>query len=229
MGISLEYPVEELISITYELLYRNNFKNAYIRPLVYMGTDMSLRTPRKTNLMISAWKWGPYLGEKLLRVMTSSFERPNPKSSHLDAKISGHYVTSILAVNEAKAQGYDEALLLDMNGFVSEGPGANFFYEKDGVLYTSPKGHILPGITRKTIIQLAYDFDIPVQELHFNIEHVEGADGAFFTGTAAEVVGLKSLNDVPFSKPWDETYGYKLKNAYRSLVKSTQALITDVV
>lgn len=229
MGISLPYSVDELVSITYELLDRNNFKNAYIRPLVYLGTDMALRTPRKTNIMISAWKWGPYLGNKLLRVMTSSFERPNPKSIIVDAKISGHYVTSILAVNEAKARGYDEALLLDMNGFVSEGPGANFFYEKDGVLYTAPKGHILPGITRSTIIQLAKELDIPVKELHFNTEHVEGSDGAFFTGTAAEVVGLKSLNDVPFNMPWEETHGYKLKQAYRSLVKSTQSIITDVV
>lgn len=229
MGIKLDYSIEELVSITYELLDKNNLKNAYIRPLVYVGSDMALRTPRNSYIMISAWKWRPYLGEKPIRVMTSSYERPNPNSCVIDAKISGQYVTSILAVNEARAKGYDEALLLDMKGFVSEGPGANFFYEKDNVLYTSPKGHILPGITRATIIQLAKDLNISVKETHFSVNDVEGSDGAFFAGTAAEVVGLKSLNDVPFNKPWQESHGYKLREAYRGLVQSAEALIVDYV
>ena len=229
MGINFEYTIDELVSITYDLLDRNNLKNAYIRPLVYVGTDMALKTPRKANIMISTWKWRPYLGDKLIRVMTSSYERPNPKSCIMDAKISGQYVTSILAVNEAKAKGYDEALLLDMNGFVSEGPGANFFYEKDNVLYTSPKGHILPGITRDTIMHLADDLNITLKELRFNVEHVEGSDGAFFAGTAVEVVGLKSLNNIPFNKPWEETHGYKLREAYRGLVQSAEAVIVDYV
>lgn len=229
MGITLDYSIEELVSIAYDLLDRNNLKNAYIRPLVYVGTDMALRTPRLTNIMISAWTWRPYLGNKLIRVVTSSFERPNPKSCIIDAKISGQYVTSILAVNEAKSKGYDEALLLDMNGFVSEGPGANFFYEKNDILYTSPKGHILPGITRATIIQLAMDLNITVKEIHFNVKHVEASDGAFFCGTAAEIVGLKSLNNVPFNKPWEETHGYKLREAYRGLVQSSEAVIVDYV
>lgn len=229
MGINIDYDVEELVAITYELLDRNNFKYAYIRPLVYLAPDMGLKTPAGNNLMISAWKWRPYLGEKLLNVMTSSYERPNPRSCIIDAKISGQYITSILAVNEAMAKGYDEALLLDMNGFVAEGPGANFFYEKDNVLYTCPKGHILPGITRATILQLAKDLEIEIKEMFFTVEDVEGADGAFFAGTAAELAGLKSLNDVPFKKPWAVTHGYRLKNAYRGLVVSSEAVIKDVV
>jgi branched-chain amino acid aminotransferase len=229
MGITIRYNVNELVEITYELLDRNNFKYAYIRPIVYLAPEMSLKTPAESNLMISAWKWRPYLGERLLNVMTSSYERPNPRSCVIDAKISGQYVTSILAVNEAKAKGYDEALLLDMNGFVAEGPGANFFYEKENILYTCPKGHILPGITRQTILQLAKDLEIPVREMYFTVEDVEGADGAFFAGTAAEVAGLKRLNNVPFKKPWAESFGYRLKKAYRGLVLSAEAVIKDVV
>lgn len=229
MGISIKYTVDELVAITYELLDKNNFKYAYIRPLVYLAPEMGLKTPSESNLMISAWRWRPYLGDKLLNVMTSSYERPNPRSCIIDAKIPGQYVTSILAVNEAKSKGYDEALLLDMNGFVAEGPGANFFFEKDNVLYTCPKGHILPGITRATLLQLAEDLEIPVKEIYFNVEDVEGADGAFFAGTAAEIAGLKTLNDIPFKKPWAETFGYRLKNAYRGLVLSSEVVIKDVV
>jgi branched-chain amino acid aminotransferase len=229
MGINIEYSADELVAISYELLDKNNLNNAYIRPLVYMDANMALQVAKKSNVFICCWDWAPYLGEKLLRVMVSSFERPNPRSCFVDAKITGHYANAILAVNEAKSKGYDEALLLDLNGFVAEGPGANFFYEKDGVIYTSPQGHILPGITRSTVIKLAKELEIPVKEKFFNIKDVLGADGAFFTGTAAEVAGLRSLNDVDFAKPFSETHGYTLKNAYKSLVKSVEAHIIDVV
>lgn len=229
MGIELQHSVEELVSLTYELLDRNNFKDAYIRPLVTTGADMSLNTSGETSLFLCAWEWGPYLGEKRLNVMTSTFQRPNPKSCIVDAKVSGHYVNSILAVNEAKQKGYDEALLTDMNGYIAEGPGANFFYEKEGTLYTPPKGNIMPGITRATIMELAHDMEMPVKETYFKTEEVLGADGAFFTGTAAEVIGLDSLDGVPFSKPFSETMGARLRAAYKSLVLNTDAHLIDVV
>ena len=229
MGIKLNYTADELVEITYELLDRNNFKDAYIRPVVFMGANMSLQVSNDANLFICSWEWGPYLGDKLLRVKTSSYERPNPKSCFVEAKITGHYVNSILAVNEAKAAGFDEALLCDMNGFVAEGPGANFFYESDGVLYTAPRGHILPGITRNTVMDIAKDLEMTVVETHFKTGDVKGSDGAFFTGTAAEVIGLESLDNVPFKKRWEDTLGYNLRNAYKSLVLCQEEHVISVV
>ena len=138
--------------------------------------------------------------------MTSSFQRPNPKGFKIEAKASGHYVNSILASQEAKANGYDEALLLDMNDNVAEGPGANIFFEKDGKLFTPEPGNILPGITRATVIEICNELDIPVEEKSFTIDELKKADAAFFCGTAAEVIGWESLDDVKFPKPWNETF-----------------------
>jgi branched-chain amino acid aminotransferase len=137
MHIDLKYTEKELEQITYKLLELNNLKDAYIRPLVYLGENMSLTPTSEVNVVIMAWEWGKYLGDSLLRLMLSSFQRPNPKSCFVEAKVVGHYTNSILATTEAKANGYDEALLTDMNGYVAEGPGANFFIEKEGKLFTA--------------------------------------------------------------------------------------------
>jgi branched-chain amino acid aminotransferase len=123
-------------------------------------------------------------------------------------------VNSILATTEAKNKGFDEALLLDANGNVAEGPGANFFYEKDEVLYTPPLGNILSGITRATIIELCQELGFKLVEKHFTPDEVKGADGAFFTGTAAEVAGIASLDRVPFKLKWEDTLGYVLQAKY---------------
>lgn len=229
MNINLNYTVDELVAITYQLLDKNNLKDAYIRPLVFVGADMSLKLSQEINIFICAWEWDPYLGNKLLRVVSSTIERPNPKSCHIDAKVTGHYVTSILAVKEARDKGYHEALLNDMNGYVAEGPGSNFFYEQDCIIYTAPKGHILPGITRSTVMDLALELGITVKEKLFTVKDVEGADSAFFTGTAAEVVGLQSLNDVKFKKKWEDTLGYQLHKAYQGLVLSAEVHVVGVV
>lgn len=215
MHINLNYSVEELTQLTYELLEKNNLKDAYIRPLVYLGENMSLQPTDEVNVFLCAWEWGMYLGDNLLDVMTSSYQRPNPKSAHIEAKVVGHYSNSILATTEAKQKGFDEALLLDANGNVAEGPGANFFYENDGVLYTPPLGNILPGITRATVLDLAKELKFEVVEKHFTPEDVKNADGAFFTGTAAEVIGIKSLDKVNFKMPWEETMGYALSKIYK--------------
>ena len=169
---------------------------------------------------MAAWEWGRYLGDSLLRVKTSSYERPNPKSIHMEAKTCGHYVNSVLATKEAKQSGYDEALLLDINGHVAEGPGANFFYEKDGALFTAPLGHILPGITRGAVIELAQADGIEVKEEFFGLEAVKSAESAFFTGTAAEVAGLESLDDYVFPKKWNESLGARLSELYSQDVRS---------
>lgn len=220
MYLELKYSAQKLVDITHRLLEKNGFKDAYIRPLVFVGADMSLRASTEVNLLICTWEWGPYLGDRLLNIMTSSYQRPNPKSCHVESKITGHYTNSILATTEAKQSGYDEALLLDMNGYVAEGPGANFFYEKDNVLYTCPRGNILPGITRAVVFELASQLGIEVKEEFFKDKEVEGSDSAFFTGTAAEIAGISSLNGVPFKKDWESSLGNQLSIAYKNLVLS---------
>ena len=123
MQLQVPYTSEELVQIAYQLLDHNNLHNAYIRPLVYAGENMSLNPAEDSHIFMAAWKWAKYLGSNPLNVMVSSFERPNPKSTIIDAKITGHYTNSILATSEAKRLGYDEALLLDMNGYVAERGG----------------------------------------------------------------------------------------------------------
>ncbi|RYF86139.1 MAG: branched-chain amino acid aminotransferase, partial [Chitinophagaceae bacterium] len=132
IGIPYPYNNEELVAISYEVLERNKFKNAYLRPLVTCTPNMNLTRGKGSQLLIAAWEWGAYLGEKLLRLKTSSYRRINPSSFVVAAKVSGHYVNSIMASQEAKDAGFDEALLLDIDGFVAEGPGANIFIQQDG-------------------------------------------------------------------------------------------------
>lgn len=150
--------------------------------------------------------------------MTSSYERPNPKAFKIESKSAGLYVNSILASQEAKEKGYDEALLLDMNGYVAEGPGANIFFEKDGKIYTPPAGNILPGITRATVIELCQELNIPLEEKLFTIAELKEAECAFFCGTAAEVIGLDSLDGQSFGKPWAQSLGKVLQQAYKARV-----------
>ena len=222
MHIELNYNVAELTQLTYELLAKNKLKDAYIRPLVYLGANMSLQPTPEVNVFLCAWEWGKYLGDDLLSIMTSSYRRPDPKSCHVDAKVVGHYTNSILATTEAKQQGFDEALLLDASGHVAEGPGANFFYEKNGVLYTSPLGNILPGITRSTVLQLAKELKFKVVEKYFTPDEVKGGDGAFFTGTAAEVAGIGALDGVKFKLNWEDTMGAELARMYKYRVTSRE-------
>ena len=218
MGIKLPYTSEELEQITYKLLERNGLKDAYIRPLVYMGDNMTLLTNDDVHVVIMVWEWGKYLGDNMLKVMLSSYQRPNPKACHVEAKVVGHYTNSILATNEAKQKGFDEALLTDMNGFVAEGPGANFFIEKNGELVTAPLGNILAGITRATVLELADELEIKVEKRLFTPEEIYEADAAFFCGTAAEVVGIKQFNDHLFSMDWEDTNSSLIQRKYKRRV-----------
>ena len=207
-----------LIAATYEILKRNNLQDAYIRPLVYAPANMSFVKNTESHISIQVWEMAPFLGEKLLRVMTSSFQRPNPKGFVITAKASGHYVNSILASQEAKAKGFDEALLTDMNGFVAEGPGANMFYEKDGKMFTPSVGNILPGITRATVLEICRELDIEVIEKQITVAEVKEADAAFFCGTAAEVIGWESYDNVVFKKEWNKTLSRIIQKAYADRV-----------
>jgi branched-chain amino acid aminotransferase len=218
IGIPYPYNNDELTTISYEVLRRNHLKDAYLRPLITCTPNMSLTKAKGARLVIAAWEWGAYLGEKLLRVKTSSYRRITPASFKVNAKVCGHYVNSILATQEAKDLGFDEALLLDIEGFVAEGSGANVFIEQDGILYTPQLGSILPGITRATVIELCNELGIDVIEKKISPEEVYGADSCFFCGTAAEVIGIESLDEVPFRKPWNDSLGSLIQSAYKKLV-----------
>ena len=218
MDIDFDYSIQELTDITYKLLKLNNLSDAYIRPIVLAGENMGVFSAKGSDLIIQCWEWEKLMGDSLLRVKTSRFQRPNPKSCFVEAKVTGHYINSILASNEVKKAGFDEALLLDMNNNVAECSGANIFMERTGVIYTPPKGHIMAGITRSTIIDICKEEGIPVHEKHFTLDELKQADNAFFTGTAAEVVGLKSIDEYEFPVKWEESYGYKLMKLYKQEV-----------
>ncbi len=218
INIPFEYDIQDLINQTYKVLELNNFKDAYVRPLIFCGPNMSLTRPNSVSIMICCWEWGAYLGDNLLNVTISSFSRPHPKSTKIEAKVCGHYVNSILAVTEAKDKGFDEAILLDTEGFLAEGPGSNLFFEKEGKLFTPKTGNILPGITRATVIELCKNLEIEVLEGEFLPQDLANADGAFLCGTAAEIIGLQSLEKNNFSKNWHDTLGKKVQTAYKNLV-----------
>ncbi len=218
INIPFEYDVDDLIEQTYKVLEVNNFTDAYVRPLVFCGPNMSLTKPNSVSILICAWEWGAYLGDNLLNVTISSFCRPHPKSTKIEAKVCGHYVNSILATTEAKDKGFDEAILLDTDGFLAEGPGSNLFFEKEGKLFTPKTGNILPGITRATVVELCKDLEIELTEGAFLPEDLANADSAFLCGTAAEIIGLQSLEKKNFPKNWNETLGKKLQTAYKNLV-----------
>ncbi len=220
--IPFTWDINKLIKQTYRLLEINNLKDAYIRPLIYCPPAMSLVAAKEASVMICAWEWEAYLGHKLLKVSVSSFERPNPKSTPIEAKVSGNYVNSILATTEAKRKGFDEALLLDMYGNVAEAPGANIFIEKNGKLYTPPLGNILPGITRATVIELCHILDIEIIEKHLSVKDLKHADSAFFCGTATEIAGIASVDEYTFPLKWTETVGATIQRTYRSLVLEKQ-------
>lgn len=218
MMMPFDYSTEEMIEITYKLLEQNNLSNAYIRPLVICSPNMALSKGQKSYLVIEVWNWdNGYMANKM-RIMTSSFERPNPKAFKVEAKVSGHYVNSILACQEAKDKGFDEALVLDAEGNVAESSGANIFFEKGGKLFTPAKGSILPGITRATVFEICNQLGIPYEEKFFKPEEMQGADAGFFCGTAAEIVALDSLDNIPFKMNWEDSLSSKIQTAYRHLV-----------
>jgi len=220
--IPFTWDINKLIKQTYRLLEINNLKDAYIRPLIYCPPAMSLVAAKEASIMICVWDWDAYLGHKLLKVSISSFERPNPKSTPIEAKVSGNYVNSILATTEAKSKGFDEALLLDMYGNIAEAPGANIFIEKNGRLYTPPLGNILPGITRATVIELSHILDIEIIEKHLSVKDLKHADSAFFCGTATEIAGIASVDEYTFPLKWTESVGATIQRTYRSLVLEKQ-------
>ncbi len=195
--MQIPFTQREIIEATKETVKVNNLHEGYIRPIAYYGYGkMGLGTDgAPVDFAIACWPWGSYLGEEPIKVKVSNFIRIHPKSTHADAKVTGHYVNSILAGMEAKRAGYDEALILDYQGNVVEGPGENFFIVKNRKIYTPPLGNILPGITRASVIEIAREEGYSVEERVLTLAEAKSADEAFFTGTAAEVTAIRQIDD----------------------------------
>ena len=201
MGMKAPFDATALNEAQKTVVRENKLDSAYIRPMFFYGSEgMGLRADNlRVHAIVAAWSWGTYLGpeavEKGIRIRTSSFTRHHVNISMCKAKANGHYINSMLALQEALSCGYDEALLLDVDGYVAEGSGENIFIVRDGVIYTPELTSALEGITRDTILQLANKLNIPVREKRITRDEVYVADEAFFTGTAAEVTPIRELDD----------------------------------
>lgn len=201
MGMEIPYDKDQLNDAILKSVRDNKLTSAYIRPMCFLGAEgMGLRADNlKVHVIVAAWEWGAYLGadglEKGIRIKTSSFSRHHVNVTMCRAKANGHYINSMMALQEALNDGYDEALLLDTQGYVMEGSGENLFIVRDGVLYTPDLTSALDGITRATVIQFASDEGLQVIEKRITRDEVYIADEAFFTGTAAEITPIRELDN----------------------------------
>ncbi len=204
----MQLPVafDQMVEAQKEVVRVNKLDSCYIRPIAWIGSEKLGVSPRGNTIhvAIAAWSWGAYLGEeglaKGIRVKVSSYTRHHVNVSLVRAKASGYYLNSILANNEVTAHGYDEALLLDTEGYVSEGAGENVFIVKNGVVYTPDLASCLDGITRDSVITMARDLGIEVREKRITRDEIYCADEAFFTGTAAEITPIRELDDRPIGE-----------------------------
>jgi branched-chain amino acid aminotransferase len=199
--MQLPFSFEQVIEAQKEVVRANKLESCYLRPLAWIGSEKLGVSARGNtiHMSVSAWPWGAYLGEegltKGIRVKTSSFTRHHVNVSLVRAKASGYYINSILANQEVTANGYDEALLLDTEGYVSEGAGENVFIVRDSVIYTPDLASCLDGITRDSVLTMARDLGYKVVEKRITRDEMYCADEAFFTGTAAEVTPIRELDD----------------------------------
>ena len=201
LGIEIPFSKAALNEAQLAAVRENNLESAYIRPMCFYGSEgMGLRADNlRVHCMVAAWPWGAYLGdenmEKGIRVRVSSFTRHHINATMCRAKANGNYMNSMMALQEALRDGYDEALLLDAAGFVMEGSGENVFIVKGGVLYTPDLSSALDGITRATVMTLADEQGLRVVEKRITRDEVYIADEAFFTGTAAEVTPIREIDN----------------------------------
>lgn len=201
LQMDIPFSKSELNDAQCQAVRENGLNNAYIRPMCFYGAEgMGLRADNlKTHVIVAAWDWGSYLGEegleKGIRIRTSSYTRHHVNITMCKAKSNGNYTNSILSLQEARADGYDEALLLDPEGFVAEGSGENIFITRDNVIYTPELTSALDGITRDTIIHFIDELGMKLVEKRITRDEVYIADEAFFTGSAAEVTPIRELDN----------------------------------
>jgi branched-chain amino acid aminotransferase len=224
MRMDIPYSIDELNAAQKAAVRENKLESGYIRPMCFYGSEgMGLRADNlKTHTIVAAWEWGSYLGadgmEKGIRIKTSSFTRHHVNISMCKAKANGHYINSMLALQEALTDGYDEALLLDVEGFVAEGSGENIFVIRDGIIYTPDLTSALNGITRNTIMTLANDLGYKLVEKRITRDEVYIADEAFFSGTAAEVTPIRELDNRPIGSGTRGPITKELQSLYFDIV-----------
>lgn len=201
MRMSMPFDKDTINEAQRTVVRENKLQSAYLRPMCFYGSEgMGLRADNlKTHVIVAAWEWGAYLGKENLengiRIRTSSYTRHHVNISMCKAKANGHYINSMLALQEALTDGYDEAMLLDAEGYVAEGSGENIFIVKDGVIYTPDLTSALNGITRNTIFTLCNELGVEIKEKRITRDEVYIADEAFFTGTAAEVTPIREVDN----------------------------------
>jgi len=226
--MKIPFTQKEIEQAVVETVRVNRLEEGYIRPLAYIGYgEMGLYVKENPiRLAIAAWPWGTYLGEegirRGIRVAVSSFARHHVNISMTRAKVAGYYVNSQLAKREAKEAGYDEAVLLDTEGFIAEGPGENIFIVRKGVLKTTPLTSILEGITRDTIMQLAHERKIKVVQERFTRDDLYLAEEAFFTGTAAEVTPIREVDGRTIGKGEPGPVTLELQKAFFDIVRGKE-------
>jgi len=233
MNMEMPFSKDEINAAQLVAVKENNLDSAYLRPMVFYGSEgMGLRADNlKTHVIVAAWEWGAYLGqealEKGIRIRTSSFTRHHVNVTMCKAKANGNYINSMLALSDALRDGYDEALLLDVDGFVAEGSGENFFMVYNGVIYTPELTSALDGITRATVIQLAEEEGYEVREKRITRDEVYVADEAFFTGTAAEVTPIRELDGRTIGCGARGPVTEKLQKKYFDVVHGKSAAHSD--
>ena len=229
LGMKIPFSPEAVNEAQLEVLRVNKLKEAYLRPMVFYGSEgMGLRADNlKVHLIVAAWPWGVYLGadnlERGIRVRTSSYSRQYVNASMCRAKANANYLGSMLALNEALRDGYDEALMLDTDGYIAEGSAENIFLVQNGALHTPDITSALDGITRRTVIQLAHDMGIAVHERRLTRDEVYIADEAFFTGTAAEVMPIREVDSRAIGIGRRGPVTEKLQQAYAAQVRGERS------
>ena len=224
LGMDIPYSKDELNAAQKQIVRDNNLDSAYLRPMCFYGSEgIGLRADNlKVHVMIAGWEWGAYLGaeaiEKGIRIRTSSYTRHHVNITMCKAKANGNYMNSTMALQEALRDGYDEALLLDVDGFVAEGSGENIFIVRNGVIFTPDLTSALEGITRETIMELAKEFGYEIREKRITRDEVYVADEAFFTGTAAEVTPIRELDGRKIGTGVRGPITEKLQSKYFDLV-----------
>ncbi len=225
LGLEVSYSFDELVEVQKQVIKKSKLKNAYLRPIVFLGSErLGLDIDgMDIHVMVVCQEWPSYFGkdaiEKGIDVMVSSYTRAHPNSLMTKSKICGGYVNGILAHDQAKKNGYQEAILMDTTGFVAEGSGQNIFLIKDGVLLTPELTCCLNGITRKTVMQIAKDNDIEIKERLITRDELYTADEIFLCGTAVEVTPVKSVDKTPVGKGSRGEFTNLIQSTYFDAVK----------
>ena len=225
LGMELPYAPAQVCNAICDTLRANNLDEGYVRPLAIHGYGVMGVNPRNSpvQLIIACWPWGAYLPVEAANIKVSKFIRIHPDSTVADAKICGHYVNSIMAILELRGTKYDEALFLDSNGDIAEGPGENFFMVKNREIITPPLGAILAGITRATVLEIARDRGFAIVERPISLADAVAADEAFFSGTACEITPIGIINDQPLGNGKPGPVSLEIKSAYLDAVRGRTA------